>query len=415
MKTSLTQRSRLLRLGIPLLLAWSVAWLLGITTLASIAIQQRAERRDADLDTQLALYATAVYGLTWFDEQGRFHDELLRLEPDLNPAAFDAWVVEPDTPPVTHITPEHPQFALTDFSFLSGEVMQQARKVYHTGKDKQGADYRLYAIPTYTDQPGSTTPKAMIIVVADPVPGHVEYQAFAQRIWLAAMTLGGIGLLVGAGLSYWSLRPAFAALHQRERFLSATAHELRTPVAALRVLCESARQGDEDPQAILQRMDALLHSTSHTLEDLLLFARLDAGATLEREPVRLDLLVETLLPDDGSVSLDANASVVSVDPRLASVAVRNLLDNARKHGQSSGQTSISVTVSGACIVVEDQGNGFSNALLMRRENDFALSPTQGGSGLGLAIVNLIASLHGGSLKLENRQPQGARASLQFSA
>jgi hypothetical protein len=67
-------------------------------------------------------------------------------------------------------------------------------------------------------------------------------------------------------------------------------------------------------------METLLRSASHTLEDLLLFARLDAGATLERQPVRLDLLVETLLPDDDSVRFVATASVVNLDPRLASVA-----------------------------------------------------------------------------------------------
>lgn len=415
MKAKPPQHAHLLRLGLPLLLAWSVAWLLGITILASIAIQQRAERRDADLDTELALRSTAVYGLIWFDAQGVFHDEVLRLEQELLDAPFDLWVVEPGKPPIHHLAPAHPRFNITDFSPLNSTVMGKGQAMYLDGQDADGKPYRLHAIPTFLDQGDTSTPQAMIITVGDPLPGQAAYQAFAQRIWLTTLALGVVGLLVGMGLTHWSLRPAFATLRQRERFLSATAHELRTPVAALRSICESAQRGDEDPQLALARMGKLLHSASHTLEDLLLFARLDAGATLERQPVRLDLLVEALLPEDGSVTLNATTSVANVDPRLASVAVRNLLDNARKHGAQGGELRISVTVTGTQVSVEDQGNGFAPELLARRETDFAISPTQGGTGPGLAIANLIARLHGGSLRLENRQPHGARAILQFSA
>lgn len=415
MKAKPTQHAHLLRLGLPLLLAWSVAWLLGITILASIAIQQRAERRDADLDTELALRSTAVYGLTWFDGKGAFHDEVLRLEKDLLDAPFDLWVVVPGNPPVHYLSPSHPRFHLTSFSHLATTVMGKGQEIYADGQDADGKPYRLHAIPTFLDQGDTSTPQAMIITVGDPTPGQAAYQAFARRIGLATAALGLAGLLVGAGLTHWSLRPAFAALRQRERFLSATAHELRTPVTALRSICESAQQGDEDPQLALARMEKLLHAASHTLEDLLLFARLDAGATLERQPVRLDLLVEALLPEDGSVQLVAAGCVAEVDPRLVSVAVRNLLDNARKHGRYGGELHISVSVTGPQVVVEDQGNGFAAELLARRATDFTISPTQGGTGLGLAIANLIARLHGGRLWLENRQPHGARATLQFSS
>lgn len=412
---SKTQWKQWWRLGLPLLLAWSLAWLLGMAILAKIAIDLRAERRDADLNTQLALYATTVYGLTWFDAQGSFHDELLKLEPDVYPAPYDIWVVEPATTPIKHLAPSKPRFALSDFSFLLAAVMSEKRKIYHNGIDAQGAAYRLYAIPTYSDQTTETTPKAMVIVVADPLPGEAAYQGFVRRIVLAALVLGIMGLLVGLGLTYWSLRPAWASLRQRERFLSATAHELRTPVAALRSICESGQRGDEAPALALTRMSGLLHTASHTLEDLLLFARLDAGATLERQAVRLDLLVETLLPEDDSVLLEANTSVVHLDPRLASVVIRNLLENARKHGSQAGKPIIRVQVTGSQVRVEDQGTGFPAALLARKQTDFVISPSQGGSGLGLAIVNMIVSLHGGTLRLENKPDGGARVTVNFQA
>lgn len=415
MTTNPSRKAQLLRLGIPLMLAWSLAWLVGISILAKVAVDLRAELRETNLDTELALYATSVYGLTWFDESGAFHDEILRLEPDLMNAPYDIWVIEPAATPITHLAPKRPRFTEPDIRPLIPEVMGKAQDVYRDGQDAKGAAYRLHAIPTYLDQGETSTPKAMIVVVADPTPGQAAYHAFVQRIVLAAIALGGVGLLVGLGLTRWSLRPALDSLRQRERFLAATAHELRTPVAALRSICESAQRGDEAPAIALQRMEGLLHSTSHTLEDLLLFARLEAGATLERQPVRLDLLVETLLPDDDSIALRAEASVVNLDPRLAAVAVRNLLENARKYGSQADEPAvISISVQGAQVVVEDHGAGFSAALLNRKAADFDISPSQSDSGLGLAIVNMVARLHGGALRLENRLEGGARVTITFT-
>ncbi|MBO0614669.1 hypothetical protein [Thiothrix fructosivorans] len=161
MKVDSSQRARLLRLGIPLLLAWAVAWLLGIAILAKVAIDLRAELRETDLDTELALYATSVYGLTWFDQHGKFHDEVLRLEHDLLDAPYDIWVIEPGNPPTRHFTPAHPRFNLTDFTQLQTTVMGQGQDVYLDGQDTDGKPYRLHAIPTFMDQGDTSTPKAI--------------------------------------------------------------------------------------------------------------------------------------------------------------------------------------------------------------------------------------------------------------
>lgn len=414
-----TSPRKLLRLGLPMLLAWSLAWVIGIGILAKVAIDLRAELRDSGLDTRLSLYTMAVYGLTWFDSSGTFHGEVLRYEPEFNAPPYDIWVIEanaPHTPPITHLAPHKPQFALQaeDLLGLLPTVMGKAEKTYRNGLDQKGAAYRLYAIPTYLDQAAATTPKAMIVVIADPIPGRLEYDTFVHRILLVTAFLGVIGLLVGAILTWWSLRPAVASLKQRERFLSATAHELRTPMAALRTICESAQKGDEAPEQAFARMGRLLQTTSYTLEDLLLFARLDAGAALERQAVRLDLLTETLLPEDSRIQLQATASTVQLDPRLASVAIRNLLENAQRHGNTPDE-HLRVIVAGSQVIVEDQGSGYSAALLAQTGRDFSISPSQGGTGLGLAIANRVAKLHGGTLHLENIHPQGARATLTFGA
>lgn len=405
-------KRHLLKYGLPLLLAWSLAWLSGISILANIAIDQRDALLKNDLDTELALYATTVYGLTWFDENGAFHTETLRLENDFQDAPYDIQVVEPGNPPIQHLSPARPRFDIPDFSHLYATVLGQGQSVYLDGKDTNGSPYRLHAIPTFMDQGDTNKPKAMIITLADPGPWQASYQTFVHQIIRASLLLGALGLLVGGGLSWWSLRPAFASLRQRERFIAATAHELRTPLAALRSINESALQGDEPPQQALARMHDLLQNTSHTVDDLLLFARLDAGMELQRQPTRLDLLAETLLPENSAVRLEAEASIANIDPRLASVAMRNLIANARRHS-SAAEQDIQIHITGASVTVTDSGKGFPAELLTHRQHDFTLSPSTGGHGLGLAITNLIMRLHGGELRLENLHPHGARATLVF--
>lgn len=405
-----------LRLGLPIFAVWVLVWSLGITALAWVAVDLRDELRETDLDSELALYATAVYGLTWFDEQGQFHDEILRLESDIAAAPYDIWVLEPESVPdqfIQHYAPAQPRFQTVDFSALPAIVMGRAQDVYQDGVDAAGNSYRLHAIPTFMGQGETEKAKAMVVVVADPQPGVVAYQDFVQRILLVSVALGMVGLLLGVALTSWSLRPVLSSLRQRERFISATAHELRTPLAALRSMNDSARQGDEVPEKALQQMSGVLQQASDTVDDLLLFARLDAGAGLQCELLRLDLLAEMLLPEDDSIHFVADESVVNADPRLVRVAIRNLLENARKHSHAAEQ-GITLSVSGATVTVTDQGNGFPVELLQRQKRDFVLSPSQGGSGLGLAIVNLIARLHGGSLTLANQQPQGAKVILTLA-
>lgn len=406
-------RAQLIRIAIPLALAWSLAWLIGIAALAKVALELRAELSQSDVDTQLALYATSTYGLTWFDATGAFHDEVFKLEPDLLNAPVDIWVVKPTAPQAVYLAPSRAQFALQDFAFLSAPVMQQQQKIYRDGVDANGSAYRLYAIPTYLDQAGNTTPKAMIVVVADPKPSQRAYQHFVRQLLLATLALGIVGLIVGVGLTRWSLQPVQASLQQRERFLSATAHELRTPIAALRSISESAQRGDEAPERALLRMQGPLAETQHTLENLLLFARLEAGLVLDRQPVRLDLLVESLLPEDSAIQLHATASVAQVDIRLASVAIRNLIANAQRYA-GHDDSAISVIITGASVTVSDKGNGFPPEVLARQDEAFAIVHSVKGNGLGLAIVSMVARLHGGRLLLSNVSPQGAQAILQFS-
>jgi signal transduction histidine kinase len=407
-----TTAARMRSLQLTLSAAWTSAWVIGVGVLVAVASNQSDQLQAHDLDAQLAFYATTTYGLAWFDAAGEFHDEIIRNEGDLFDGTVDIWVLEPGQPPQIHLGPSDPIFQVDSLGVIAQQVLEAETNIVLAGSDAQGRIYRLYAVPTYQDGADDDA-KAAIIVVGDPRPALRAHASFTTKLALIALGVGLAGLAVGIALARWSIRPLASALEERERFLVAAAHELRTPIATLRAVAESALAGDEAPEAGLQRVSALAKHTSDVVDELLLFARLDAGgAVLERQSVRLDLLVETCIPEDAEIELLAEECIAEVDPRLVRVAARNLIENAIRHSNSP-TTKIRVTVCESSITVEDDGPGIPDQILEIVQGPFSVAPSFRGAGIGLATTQMIAKLHGGELQLENRPEGGAQARLRL--
>ncbi|MEU9414450.1 ATP-binding protein [Streptomyces sp. NPDC048272] len=102
-------------------------------------------------------------------------------------------------------------------------------------------------------------------------------------------------------------------------------------------------------------------------------------------------------------------SVTTADPTLVRIAVRNLLDNALRHGRTpgdpAGRAQVHVTVRGLVVVVSDRGPGVAAADLPALRSRFR-SPG-GGSGIGLSLVAEVATAHGGGLTADTRPGGGA--------
>lgn len=408
------RRERTLRrLHVRLTAGWTLAWLLCVASLGTVAVITHARLSELDLDSSLRLRATAVYGLAWFDEKGKFHDELLRKEPGVLDEGVDVWVIAPSPPARILLAPERPRFALVEPLRLAAMVTEREHEGIEEGRDLRGRRYRLHAKVTYD---AADRPRAAILIVADPSMRDAAHAAFVRRILMITAALAGFGLLVGNALSRRVLRPVMASFAQQERFLASAAHELRAPVADLIAVCETAGDG-EPPGHALNRVHRIAGRTADLVDKLLLLARLDSpNATLTRESVRLDLLVEALLPEDGSVHLDAYASMVNADARLIQVAVRNLVENALLHGRPDASgCRVRIRVDATSVAVEDDGPGFPAPLMQRITEPFVSSASSPGAGLGLSIVQHIAMLHDGELRLENRSPHGARAVLRLPA
>ncbi|MFC4003768.1 sensor histidine kinase [Prauserella oleivorans] len=256
-----------------------------------------------------------------------------------------------------------------------------------------------------------------IVAASDPA---AELARHERVLWTV---IGGCVLLVGALavaghlLSGRAIRPAVAALEQQEVLLAETAHDLRTPVAALRALAETAWRNPTDRPDLLPRTVRLAARMGSIIDDLLVRARLAAGVeVLAVQPIWLDQLVTSVVeetPTDGAqVTVTTAPTKVNADPGLVQRAVGNLLDNAIRYGRQPGSPAIvHITVAGGRVTVADHGPGIDAAVAEESFDRFTSG--SGSSGLGLSIVRWTAQAHGGFLRVYNAEHGGAIFELAF--
>jgi signal transduction histidine kinase len=203
-------------------------------------------------------------------------------------------------------------------------------------------------------------------------------------------------------------------LQSQRALMAAVAHDLRTPIAALRVRAEFVT--DEDTRSrLLQTIGEMQAMTEAVLDAV----RID-GSSEPARSVDVAVLADSLCADlaevGGDVSYTSDVALACVC-RAAEVrrALRNLIENALRYGVRARVSA--ETVDGtAAIHVDDDGPGIPEAELERVFEPFARlehsrSAETGGYGLGLAIGRLIARGHGGDVTLKNRSGGGLRATL----
>ena len=197
-------------------------------------------------------------------------------------------------------------------------------------------------------------------------------------------------------------------LASERRFTADAAHELRTPMAAIRAQAQVAlgagadgAQRDHALQVLLQGCDR----ATHLVDQLLTLSRLEAaGERPASEPLDLCELVRRaaaeLAPDtlyrQQQLEFEAPVScIVNGNAVLVSVLVRNLIDNASRYSPRHSRIVVSVSLESGCptLRVQDSGPGISPDNLARLGERFfrVLGSAQTGSGLGWSIVRQIAA------------------------
>lgn len=197
-----------------------------------------------------------------------------------------------------------------------------------------------------------------------------------------------------------------ALLEEKDVMLGAIGHDLKTPLAALRVRIESVENETER-----QRMAATIEDIVRTLDDILSLARVGRPRD-PREPTELSALVASVVEEfedmGEAVELeDTVRIVVSLRTTWLRRALRNLVSNGLRYGRVA---RVSVRRDGGLAVVRicDEGPGIAEADIARMQEPFtrgepSRNSVTGGAGLGLALARAIAEQHGGTLHLANRR------------
>jgi signal transduction histidine kinase len=209
-------------------------------------------------------------------------------------------------------------------------------------------------------------------------------------------------------------RRTLALLDEKDRMLGAIGHDLRTPLASLRIRAEN--MGPEEER---ERLAATVEEMAATLEDILTLARTGRA----REPVRpvdLAALADAIVEEYRELGRPAEfrpspRAVLAVQPNLLRRALRNLMDNAVAYG-GGAEVTVEERPGEIEIRVEDRGPGIPADRLEEVQGPFrrlesSRNRESGGAGLGLAIAKAVAQAHGGRLELANRSEGGLRASL----
>jgi len=235
-------------------------------------------------------------------------------------------------------------------------------------------------------------------------------------------------LFVLIGLLWMSLRREVELQRQHRNFLSAITHELKSPLAAIRLSLETVASGRASPEAVPRFLSNALDDASR-LQDLvqkvLEATRYgEGGSRIERRHADLSTVVADSVDTFARSALAVGARVESgienglwaeIDAEAIAIAVSNLLENAIKYGGAPPLVSVRLATRNGDAVLEvgDNGGGIPRdeipMIFQRfyRAGD-EMTRTTRGTGLGLYLVQQIIAAHGGSVSVMETGPEGTR-------
>jgi signal transduction histidine kinase len=235
-------------------------------------------------------------------------------------------------------------------------------------------------------------------------------------------------LLLTVGASWWlagrAMQPVYASYRQIQQFTADAAHELRTPLAAIRATVEVALQQSQllevDARSTLQTLERQNIRLSQLVQDLLLLSRMDIQeAEQKHQPCCLNDIISDIVEEYAGLAIAAGVRLqAEAIPQTILVAgdeeqlyrlISNLVANGIQYTPGGGEVKVNLVSSDrmALITVQDTGIGIAASEQSRIFDRFYRvdtdrSRTTGGTGLGLAIAQTIAHLHKGRITVESK-------------
>lgn len=440
-----------------------LVWLLtaavaAIWLMSAWVVYQRAHHAaDALLDSQLTQVAETLLAIVAGGEVEHFVKEL-HEHAGRNPVpiVFEIWHTNDGAMRRLVTSPGHNAFEASLPDGFSERSYQDARWRFYALQD-DAAEYRVVVAQAHA----ARVQLAREIGLSLLIPAALALPLMALAVWwvvgrslrpvdtvarqvsaLDAQALAPLDGSIPLPSEIAPLRGALNALIRRvaeafeneRRFTADAAHELRTPLAALKVQAQVAMRAQtaDSQQHALTQVIAGVDRMTHLVEQLLTLARVDP-ANQGRAPAPLDpantlaAVCAELLPQAQrqSQSLVVEAAPgcrIAVTEAWLRIALRNLVDNALRYAGEGARIEVRLAHSGsACILtVADDGPGVAAALRSQLSARFVRGEVEAeGCGLGLSIVARIAALSNTQLDLGDGLPRadgghGLAVSLRFN-
>ncbi|MEM1263367.1 MAG: ATP-binding protein [Pseudomonadota bacterium] len=249
------------------------------------------------------------------------------------------------------------------------------------------------------------------------------------RARTAALTSGGTELASLSRQFNTMAEQVESLLTAQRELLRNVSHELRSPLARLRVALELARNRDGRRDDALTRIERETVRLDRLIGQILNLSRVtDSSAEIPKEPVELGGLINEIVADatyEGrarnlKIRTDVMAATILAEPTLLQSAIENVIRNALRFSPDGGVIDVSVRQDAGAsrITIADAGPGVSNAHLraifepfFRADHARTRAEDGAGDGVGLAITRAVIEQLGGSVSATNRAPSGLEVTL----
>jgi two-component system sensor histidine kinase CiaH len=269
------------------------------------------------------------------------------------------------------------------------------------------------------------------IIMSNESDIHAQYLQLRSKVWMVAGEGIVFFLLLAIGFRYIqrTVSRELAIARKEKNFLLSVTHELKTPIAAVKLFLETLQTrtlSDDKRRELLQQSVQETKRLQSLTENILMAARLDGSKeAITSSIVQLSDLVEQEVRRFEkifwvSIERQVAASIrVRGDEQMLSVLIGNLIDNALKYGsskplrvelqQSSGNVLLAVSDHGPGIPLGEEKRIFEKFYRIGNEE----TRTSKGTGLGLFIVDAVARMHGAEVTATNKVDGGALFTVKF--